>query len=130
MTNEQYLIISYIAVGLISFGIGVFVYLWLRNSLTGIADNLETNHFSLLLRRLFPIGIILPALAGFFSVSFRSCSKGTYQKIITDRAYLIERNQEQLSATLDNISIALLVWCFLLLIVFLMVRQRIRDKCR
>lgn len=128
MTNEQYLIVSYIAVGLISFGMGVAVYLWLRNSFTGVTDNLQVNHFSLILRRLFPIGIILPALAGFFSVSFRSCSKGTYQKIITDRAYLIEKNQEQLSATLDNISIALLVWCFLLLVALLITRQKIKDK--
>ncbi|MBW1642925.1 MAG: hypothetical protein JRJ76_08810, partial [Deltaproteobacteria bacterium] len=59
---------------------------------------------------LFFIGIIFPAMAGFFSVSFRSCSKQTYAKIIAERSYLIAKNQEQLSTSLTYIVIALFFW--------------------
>jgi hypothetical protein len=67
----------------------------------------------------FLLGIIVPALFGFFSVSFRSCKKKTYEAIIADQAYLVAKNQEQLSAALFYIAIALLVWGLIVSIGFL-----------
>ena len=117
MTNEQYLVVSYFAVGLLSFGFALATYLWLRHSFIGVMQAVR-GKLSVVLRRLFFIGIILPALVGFFSVSFRSCSKGTYVQIIAERSYLVAKNQEQLSASLSHIVIGLLLWGLIVLGVF------------
>ena len=113
MTNEQYLVVSYFAVGVLCLGIGSATYLWLRRSFRDITRDMPAGHLSRILRKLFTIGIILPALAGFLSVSFRSCSHETYNQIIADRAYLVARNQMQLSTSLFHIVMALLAWGFI-----------------
>ncbi|MCK4881715.1 MAG: hypothetical protein KAR31_12535 [Candidatus Omnitrophica bacterium] len=123
MTNEQYLVVSYFAIGLLSFGIACITYLWLRPSFEGIVQAVRNNHFSNILKRVFRWGIILPALAGFFSVSFRSCSVDTYEKIICNRSYLIARNQEQISATLFYIVIALFVLSVIVLLVLVIIKK-------
>ena len=109
MANEQFLIVSYITIGLLSLGFSILTYIWLRESFVGIINTIP-GRFSIILKRLFFIGIVFPAMAGFFSVSFRSCSKQTYANIIAERSYLIAKNQEQLSTSLTYIVIALLVW--------------------
>jgi len=109
MANEQFLIISYIIVGLLSLGFALLTYSLLRESFTGIMK-IVPEKLSTILKKLFFIGIVFPAMAGFFSVSFRSCSKQTYAKIIAERSYLIAKNQEQLSTSLTYVVIALLLW--------------------
>ena len=118
MTNEQYLVVSYFIVGLLSLGFALATYLWLRHSFIGVTQAVG-GKLSIVLRRLFFIGIIFPALVGFFSVSFRSCSKQTYAQIIADRSYLVAKNQEQLSTSLSHIVIALLLWGLIILGVFI-----------
>jgi hypothetical protein len=66
----------------------------------------------------------LPALLGFFSVSFRSCKKETYEAIIKDQAYLVAKNQEQLSDALSYIAIALLVWGLIVSIGFMVLSRK------
>ena len=114
MTNEQYLVISYFTVGLLSFAFALAIYLLLRHSFIAVTQAVR-GKLSIILRRLFFIGIILPALGGFFSVSFRSCSKVTYVQIIADRSYLVAKNQEQLSTSLSYVVIALLLWGLIIL---------------
>jgi hypothetical protein len=114
MTNEQYLVVSYFIVGLLSLGFALATYLWLRHSFTAVTQAVGGN-LSVILRRLFFIGIIFPALVGFLSVSFRTCSKQTYVQIIADRSYLVAKNQEQLSTSLSHIVIALLLWGLIIL---------------
>lgn len=109
MGNEQFLIVSYILIGVLSLGFAVLAYLWLRRSFNTIMKAVP-ERISVVLKRLFLIGIIFPAMAGFFSVSFRSCSKQTYAKIIAERSYLIAKHQEQFSTALTYIVLALLVW--------------------
>lgn len=123
MTNEQYLVISYFAVGLLSFGIAYITYLWLRPSFEGIMQAVRNNHFSNIFKRIFCWGIIFPALAGFFSVSFRSCSHDTYEKIVNERSYLIAKNQEQISTTLFYIVIALFVLSVIVSLVLLTIKK-------
>ena len=118
MTNEQYLVVSYFTVGLLSFAFALATYLLLRHSFIGVTQAVR-GKLSIILRRLFLIGIILPALVGFFSVSFRSCSKETYVQIIADRSYLVAKNQEQLSTSLSHIVIALLLWGLIILGAFI-----------
>jgi len=109
MANEQFLILSYIIIGLLSLGFAILTYIWLRDCFNCIMETIP-DRLSIILKKLFFIGILFPAMAGFFSVSFRSCSKQTYAKIIAERSYLIAKNQEQLSTSLTYIVIALLVW--------------------
>lgn len=118
MTNEQYLVVSYFIVGLLSLGFALATYLWLRHSFIAVTQAVG-GKLSMILRRLFFIGIIFPALVGFFSVSFRSCSKQTFAQIIADRSYLVAKNQEQLSTSLSHIVIALLLWGFIILGAFI-----------
>lgn len=122
MTNEQYLVVSYFTVGLLSFAFALATYLLLRHSFIGVTQAVR-GKLSIILRRLFFIGIILPALVGFFSVSFRSCSKETYVQIIADRSYLVAKNQEQLSTSLSYIVIALLLWGLIILGAFIINRN-------
>jgi hypothetical protein len=114
MANEQFLIVSYIIIGLLSLGLAILTYILLRDSFTEIMKAVPEK-FSIILKRLLFIGIIFPAMAGFFSVSFRSCSKQTYAKIIAERSYLIAKNQEQLSTSLTYIVIALFLWGIIVL---------------
>jgi hypothetical protein len=68
------------------------------------------------LKRLFPVGMLFPALLGFVSVSYQSCDRQTYAKIVENRSYLVEKNQEQISSILVSIVIAVLVWDALILL--------------
>lgn len=110
MINEQYLIASYFTVGAICAALAAAVYLFLRHSFMGIIRHIPFRQLSLILKRLFLIGILFPALVGFFSVSFRSCSRDTYEEIIADREYLIDTNKEELSTSVFNIVVALFAW--------------------
>lgn len=118
MTNEQYLVVSYFTTGLLSFAFALATYLLLRRSFIAVTQTVR-GKLSNILRRLFFIVIILPALAGFFSVSFRSCSRDTYVKIIAERSYLVAKNQQQLSTSLSCIVITLLLWGLIILGAFI-----------
>ncbi|MCJ7773275.1 MAG: hypothetical protein MUP22_09100 [Desulfobacterales bacterium] len=129
MANEQFLIVLYIIIGLLSLGFAILTYIWLRGSFDEIM-NAVSDRLSVILKRLFFIGIVLPAMAGFFSVSFRSCSKQTYANIIADRSYLIAKNQEQLSTSLTYIVIALFVWGVIVLGALMVGRSHKVKKAR
>jgi hypothetical protein len=127
MTNEQYLIISYLFVGAVCVVLALATHALLRHSFTVLTKAMPSNRLGAVLRRLFFLGLFLPAMAGFFSVSFRSCSKKTYEDIIADRYFLVLKNQEQLSASLSHISVALLVWGFIVLAGIIFVRTKERG---
>ena len=110
MNNETYLIVSYFSIGVVCLALGLLTYALLRRSFGGFTKTIPDGELGLIYRRLFLFGILLPALAGFCSVTFRSCEKDSYASIVADRAYLVAKNQEQLSACLMYICIALLVW--------------------
>ncbi len=109
MSNEQYLIVSYFFVGVLSMVIGMAAYAFLRRPLAGLAGAFASKNIASVLKKLFPAGLVLPALAGFLSVSYRSCDE-SYQSIITDRSYLIGKNQQQISATCLFLVLAILAW--------------------
>ncbi len=113
MTNEHYLIASYFVVAAACMAVSFAVYTLLRRSFAAMTTVVPGGRLGNLLQRLFFIGIVLPGLAGFLSVTFYSCDKPTYQKIIADRPYLVAKNQEQLSASFSYIVIALLIWGFI-----------------
>lgn len=97
MSNERYLIVSYFFVGGLSIVIAMAAYAFLRHPLDGLARGFANRNLAAILKRLFPAGLVLPALAGFLSVSYRGCQEN-YASIIADRSYLVAKNQQQLSA--------------------------------
>jgi hypothetical protein len=60
--------------------------------------------------------LIFPALLGFLSVSYQGCNK-SYADIVASREYLVARNQEQLSAILFYIVVAVLFWNLIALLI-------------
>ncbi len=127
MTNERYLIVSYVWVCAISAGVGILVYLFLRRPFAGVADAATSNSYSSLLKRLFPWGLLFPALLGFVVVSYQGCSRSTYQEIIKSRDYLVEKNQQQLSSILVYTLIAVVFWDGIILLT-LKFQQKITNK--
>jgi hypothetical protein len=109
MNNEQFLIVSYWTEGAVAVVIGLTVYASLRRPLAGITLAFRNQSLGLILRRIFPVGLVLPALAGFLSVNYQSCGR-SYASAIASRTYLIGKNQEQMSSACLFLLIALVVW--------------------
>ena len=116
MTNDQYLIVSYFVCAALSLVAGVLVYLYLRRPFAGVADSAPGKHLPTLLKRLFPCGLLFPALLGFLSVSYQGCNK-SYADIVASREYLVARNHEQLSAILFYTVLAILFWNLITLLI-------------
>src|SRR5258708_2355131 len=125
MTNERYLIVSYFLVAALSVGLGILVYLFLWRPFSSVANAASGKRLPSLLKRLFPCGLIFPALLGFVSVSYRGCNK-TYEQIVESRSYLIQKNQEQISSVLFSILIAVLFWDVIVLLALKYAQNR-RD---
>jgi uncharacterized iron-regulated membrane protein len=119
LTNDQYLIVSYFVCAALSVAAGVLVYLYLRRPFAGVADAASGKHLPTLLKRLLPCGLVFPALLGFLSVSYDGCGK-SYADIVANREFLVAKNQEQLSAILFYVVLAILFWN---LIAFLILRS-------
>jgi hypothetical protein len=115
MSNEQYLIVSYFFVGVLSTVIALAVYAYLRRPLAGLASAFPNRNLATTIKKLFPAGLVLPALAGFLSVSYRSCAQ-SYESIIADRSYLVGKNQEQISAICLFVILAILGWGIVVLL--------------
>jgi len=129
MTNEQYLIASYFAGAALSAGLGTMVYLFLRRPFSGVADAASGKRLSSTMKRLLPCGLLFPALLGFVSVSYQSCGRRTYEEIVQNRSYLVEKNQEQISSVLLYLLVAVVFWD---VIVFLILKyaQNGRNESR
>jgi|SRR5580704_12106095 hypothetical protein len=123
MTNEHYLVVSYFSVAAISLVIGFAAFFWLRTPLQGIAAALPWKELRELLTRLFPLGIVLPALLGFVSVSYRGCNLQEYEKIVAERSYLVSKNQQQISASLTHVLWAVFAWAALIAILLAVKRR-------
>jgi hypothetical protein len=121
MTNEQYLIVSYFLCAALSVVFAILVYLFLRPPFRVMTETLSGSPFSSTLKRLFPIGLVFPALLGYVSVSYQSCGQPTYEQIVKDRGFLIAKNQEQISSIFFYILSAVLFWD---LIAVLMLRYK------
>jgi hypothetical protein len=124
LTNEQYLIVSYFVCAAISVAAGILVYVYLRRPFAALAESAPGKHLPTILKRLFPCGLIFPALLGFLSVSYRGCNE-SYESIIAHRDFLVSINQNQISAILFYTVIAVLFWN---LVALLILRPAQRGK--
>jgi hypothetical protein len=109
LTNEQYLIVSYFVCAVFSIAAGILVYLYLRRPFAAVAESAPGKHLPTILKRLFPCGLIFPALLGFLSISYRGCSE-SYESIIAHRNFLVSKNHQQISAVLFYVVVAVLFW--------------------
>jgi hypothetical protein len=116
MTNDTYLIVSYAVCAALSILLGTLVYLFLRRPFAVVAGAAPRKDLHSIMKRLFPIGLIFPALLGFVSVSYQSCGRRTYSRIVESRSYLVQKNQEQISSTLLSIVVAVLIWDVVILL--------------
>lgn len=121
MTNDRYLIVSYFAVAALAIAFAGVAWLYLRRSFSGIAQALSKGNLSRVLKPMFPAGLLLSAFLGFVSVSYRGCGK-SYEEIVKERSYLIQKNQEQISSILLWIVAALLFWDLVILLVLRLAR--------
>ena len=123
MTNEQYLVVSYFCVAILCLAMGLLAYLWLKAPFHAMARALPWKAFGELLVRIFPLGIVLPALMGFVTVSYIGCDTKDYERVIAQRSYLVSKNQEQISASLIHVLWAVFAWCALIAILLTVKRQ-------
>ena len=127
MTNEHYLIVSYFVCAALSIAAGVLVYLYLRRPFAAVAAAASGKHLPTILKRLFPCGLLFPALLGFLSVSYRGCNE-SYENIIAHRELLVAKNQEQISAILFYIVVAVLFWNLIALLILRSARPESAKK--
>jgi hypothetical protein len=116
LTNDQYLIVSYFVCAALSVAAGLLVYLYLRRPFAAVAGAASGKHLPTILKRLFPCGLVFPALLGFLSVSYQGCGK-SYADIVASREYLVARNHEQISAILFYVLVAVLFWNLIALLI-------------
>jgi hypothetical protein len=117
MTNERYLIASYFVCAALSIALGILVYFFLRRPFANVADAASHKRLPSMLKRLFPWGLVFPALLGFVSVSYQSCGRTTYAEIVESRGYLVEKNQQQVSSVLLAVLVAVLFWNLVVLFI-------------
>ncbi len=129
MSNDTFLIYSYFAAGAFTMVIGLAVYARLRRPFAGIARKFPGSHLRVILKRLFPAGFVLPALAGFLSVNYQACNMN-YAKAVADRAYLINKNQEQIKAACVFLMVALLVWGVIVLVGLATQKEDLPSRCK
>src|ERR1700691_4728019 len=117
MANDHFLIVSYFVVGAISVVFGTAAFLFLRRPFEDSLKFCAGRNLVSALKRLFPVVIIVPAVLGFVSVAYKSCEIGTYEGIVRDRQYLIQKNHEQLSSVCLMLLIAIIFWNLLFIVV-------------
>jgi len=128
MTNEQYLVLSYFISAALSVLLGLLAYLFLRHSFASTVATTSRTRITSALKKLFPLGLVLPALLGFLSVSYWSCDRTSYEEIVQSRPYLVAKNQQQISSILLSFVTAVLIWDVVIVVVLKYARNRRRES--
>ncbi|HEV2196338.1 MAG TPA: hypothetical protein VGR55_12215 [Candidatus Acidoferrum sp.] len=116
MANETYLIVSYFAASVFCLALGLFAYLWLRRPTEEIADSLPHKNWRKIIRKGFPLSMVLFVLAEGLSVDYYGCGQKKYQGIVNDRSYITRKNAEQVSEALQGVIWSVALWSVLLAI--------------
>ena len=129
MNNETYLKASYVFVTLICLFLGLLANVLLKRSVEGIAQKLPQGNLKKLSRRAFPLSIILFVLSACLSVDYYGgCKHLPYDKIVENRDYIVSKNLEQVSSSLEAIAFAVSLWCFLILLSLLAIQRANRKS--
>ena len=111
MSNERYLIASYFAFAILCFGLGLLVFYILRRPFERVADSILGDSRRTLLKRALILSMTAASVLGFLGVSYNQQGCTKYEQIIKERAYLVDRNIEQMKNATDWIVWTLLLWC-------------------
>jgi hypothetical protein len=128
MSNEEYLILSYVIVAFLCLLVSAAVYFSLRRSFTALVSALPTWGLTTILKRTLFLGLVFPALLGFCTVSFKGCSVKTYDQVVEKRSYIVDKNQEQFSSSLHHLTYALFGWSFLVLGTLILMRKDVVTR--
>jgi len=109
MSNERYLILSYFCLAVVCLGLGVLVYYILRRPFAAIADALGGSR-SALLKRALVLSLTVASVLGFLGVSYTNKGCMSYDQVVKERSYLVDRNMEQLQNAAGWIVAAVFVW--------------------
>jgi len=124
MSNEQFLILTFILGACLALGLGLATYAWLRRPFLEIVASLRSPRLESIIRKLFPVTKLLAALLGFVSVSYYgSCPSRSYVAIVADRRYVVAKNQEQMATALGYLVLAVLLWGLLLTVILRVTRR-------
>jgi hypothetical protein len=114
MDNKTYLYVSYFAVSGVCLCLGLVAWFWMKGPLQGIARAMPQKKWEGLLRRAFPLSTILFVLSACLSVNYYDgCNPISYDKIVENRDYIISKNLEQVSQSLDAIVWSISLWAFI-----------------
>ena len=105
---------AYFVVVVICLCISVAAYLWLRGPMQGVADSLRRGNWEKIIRRGFPISMVLFVLSACLSVSYYGCEVKKYSDIVNDRSYITAKNAEQISKSLDAVIWSVALWSVIL----------------
>jgi hypothetical protein len=122
MRNEEFLILAYIVVAVICVFMGLAAWIFLRDPVRKIADRIPHNGWGETLKRSYPAGILLSALAGFLSVSYFSCQNKSYEEVIS-KAHVISISSEQISESVYSIALAVFLGAIVILMSLLAIRR-------
>ncbi len=126
MTNDEYLVVSYIAardLGIITVvTIALLMRRPLRLAVVGLAGRI-----GLIARRVFPIWLMLLVLFAFMSVSYLDCSHHNYQQVVAEKDYLVERTCLQTEHMMLWLAIGILAFSMALSVMLLVCRPKKKN---
>lgn len=124
MDNETYLKVSYTVVTCGCLALGSAAYYWLRGPIQGIARALPQENWRRIFSRGFPLSTLLFVMSASLSVNYNGgCTPIPYNRIVQDRNYIIFRNLEQISESLNFIVIGLFLWSLIVLVSLFAIRR-------
>lgn len=125
MSDERYLIVSYVLFGLTSLCLGGVSYLLLRAPFAAIAETAAGKVRSRFLKRALPVVLTLAGVVGFLSISYTQqfCGPRKYEDIVKDRQYLVEVNRRQVKSTANWLVSAVFVSSLVVLLCMIALRK-------
>jgi len=123
MSNEHYLVVSYFLVGIASLTLALAAYGMLRRPFAAITEAVAGSRRAATLRRILALSITMAAVLGFLSVNYRGCGM-SYEEIVKERSYLVQKNWEQLQGAGNWIAYTVLAWGVVVVIGLVALRRK------
>lgn len=109
MSNERYLVISYLVFAVVCLGLGVLVHLILRKPFAAIVDATVGTH-SYLVKRALTVTLTAAGVLGFLGYSYNQRECVSYEQVIQNRQTLVDANVHQVQGASYWIAFAVIAW--------------------
>jgi len=113
MSNEHYLLVSYVAAAGLGLAAAVGTALILAGPHREVTGG-PPRRLGRLFRRLFPPWLVLAVAFGFVSVSYIDCEHGNYEAVVGDRDHLYEKSREHVRWMAGSLAASLFMYGFAL----------------